>query len=559
MFAAAKSLLTRRQGGVVSAFVTRDPATGNLMLGGARIRFAGANCANDVGHVSSANNNAYGGTVHGDHYLTTHSQADALLASAQAMKLNLLKCESATHSVNDAEAIQPTLGVFNAASLEPVDYFLQQCASTGIKVVLPLAEEYDSKPWYVTQTGGGSNDNFYTRTTPAPGYSVSTVDAFKNHISFVLDHVNPYTGLALKDDPTILCWQIGNEFTTSAITEAQYTAWADDIVNHIKVVKGAKQLVQDGHYGPKGLTSGCDIMDQHAYDQWRTPAFLIGQAQTCHAAGKAYFVGEFDWDQGSLTKGAWTLDQQLDAWERSQYMDGSSFWDLLAPLTTWGDGYTLHYPGTNADMITRGDMLSDHAQRMAGITPKTFLSDSFTGANGALLSGHVGEVGAAWNQQATSWTGVPTIQNNRIWASTEAHYYSSGVPASGDYTVSADVFVVSLLGVAGVAARSTTEDTHSYVGYVTYSGGTTTCSIIRHGGAVNLGSATVTTPAVGSTHTIKLKVQGSAISLYWDNTLVVGPITDATYAAAGRAGVRLGGSATATKGFHLENITATDL
>jgi hypothetical protein len=328
------------------------------------------------------------------------------------------------------------------------------------------------------------------------------------------------------------------------------------------VVKGAKQLVQDGHYGPYGLTSACDIYDQHAYDQWRTPSFLIGQAQACHAAGKAYFVGEFDWHQGSLISGAWNLDQQLDAWERSTYIDGSTFWDLLAPLTNWSDGYTLHYPGTSADMITRGVMLSDHAQRMAGMTPKTFLSDSFTGANGTALGAHVGEVGAAWDFNEL-WTAVSSIQNNRLTPSSgESHYYASGVPASADYIVGADIYTATALpnSFAGVTARTETKTDYGYQAYIVSASGTPHIGLDYNNttGYTTIATRAITAPVVGSTHRLELKVQGSSLTLYWDGVALGASVTHTSLMSAGRAGVIMGGGSPTT-GFHLDNITATDL
>jgi hypothetical protein len=169
------------------------------MLNGARFRFGGANAANDIGTVGSANGNAYGGTVVSGSYITTHAQVDAYLASASAMKLGVIKATWSAHTTNHPLSVEPTLGTYNAAALDPLDYALSKCAALGIRLVIPLAEQYTVKPWYVSVTGGttSSNDEFYTRT--------ATINAYKNHISFVLDHVNTYTGVALKDEPAILC------------------------------------------------------------------------------------------------------------------------------------------------------------------------------------------------------------------------------------------------------------------------------------------------------------------------------------------------------------------
>ena len=66
------------------------------------------------------------------------------------------------------------------------------------------------------------------------------VNDFKNYISFLLNHLNPLTGLAYKDDPTILAWETGNELYYPTYE------WTVDIARYIKDEVGAEQLVMDG-------------------------------------------------------------------------------------------------------------------------------------------------------------------------------------------------------------------------------------------------------------------------------------------------------------------------
>ena len=43
-------------------------------------------------------------------------------------------------------------------------------------------------------------------------YNSQVIEDFKAYIRVIMTHVNRYTGVALKDDPTILAWETGNEF-----------------------------------------------------------------------------------------------------------------------------------------------------------------------------------------------------------------------------------------------------------------------------------------------------------------------------------------------------------
>jgi hypothetical protein len=55
-----------------------------------------------------------------------------------------------------------------------------------------------------------------------------------------------------------------------------------------------------------------------------------------------------------------------------------------------------------------------------------------------------------------------------------------------------------------------------------------------------------------------LKVEGTALSVYWGGVLKIGPVTHPLLPAAGRAGTIQGGASTTT-GFHIDSLTATDL
>jgi hypothetical protein len=360
----------------LSGLVTRDSATGNLIHNGQRFRFAGGNAVNDTGMPSSANGNAYGGTVVSGSYLATHSQIDAYLSSAVSMNATAIRSWGVM-SVNHSLAVHSSMGVYNASALENVDYLLQQCGIRGIKVILPLVGNSD-RSWYCSANGvtpDADATQFYTNTT--------IINSFKGLISFVLNHVNQYTGLKYKDDPAIVAWQFGNELTDSGLADASFSAWHDTISQHIKVTESAQQLVM---WGCTGISSDnvtfdsvrmslpyVDVFANHCYDNFRIPSWVSKEAQAAHLYGKAYVVDEYSWTDKQVNGSAlsWILGQMLSMIEGSPFLDGDNFWDLLAPLTSWGDGFTLHYPGDNSDMITRATQLANHASTMQTPAPAT--------------------------------------------------------------------------------------------------------------------------------------------------------------------------------------------
>ena len=87
-----------------------------------------------------------------------------------------------------------------------------------------------------------------------------------------------------------------------------------------------------------------------------------------HSHGKAYFLGEYTWNDKSIDGSAtpWTLTELLSAIEASEHVDGDSFWELLAPLAQFvgGGGFVLHWPGDDANMAARATHLANHALKM---------------------------------------------------------------------------------------------------------------------------------------------------------------------------------------------------
>jgi len=377
-----------RRGAGITQFITRNASTGNLEVGstGQRFRFAGTNMPGVLG--LSENNNAYGSTytdtVNGAAvHLATHSEVDAALDMAQALGCTVIRC-FALLSIGSTYSIHPTLATWPTANFEPTDYAIQQCRLRGIRLIFPLVDNYayfhnGKSVWCnaVGVTPDADATQFFTDTT-------NVVPAFLNHVSAVLDHVNPYTGVAYKNEPAILGWETGNELSAGSTPwGSAYSTWTNTVATHIKTTKAAQQLVIDGHYGiymTPGLAdvdtaslslTNVDIYSNHAYDEYRGPKELAYQAGVAHSYGKAFIVGEYQW------KGRdpyWELANQLSVWETTPQIDGSAFWECLPALSTHGGGQGVHRPGDDADMQARGSQLIAHASRMASSTfPKVMI------------------------------------------------------------------------------------------------------------------------------------------------------------------------------------------
>jgi hypothetical protein len=186
----------------------------------------------------------------------------------------------------------------------------------------------------------------------------------------------------------------------------------------------------------------------------------------------------------------------------------------------------------------------------------TFLNDTFTGTNGALLTARPGEIGATWTLHPL-FTGAPVLFNDGLRnGSANSVAYASGVPASADYAVSATVRPVSLINTAGVVGRlNTAADTCYHARYGSADGAWQIFKFVA-GVATKLGEY-VSTAVVGTNYDLRLEMRGTSIKLYLDGVERVSA-TDSAITAAGRAGVRFTGIASDTTHLHLDDVSATD-
>lgn len=185
-----------------------------------------------------------------------------------------------------------------------------------------------------------------------------------------------------------------------------------------------------------------------------------------------------------------------------------------------------------------------------------FLSDSFEGVAGTALETY----NPAW-AKVTALTGTaqlsPTGDRAIIGSGTAGYYRSDVTPPSADYSVSADVFIASTTAGKNVmiAGRmSATEQTFYGIRVLTGTG----ISLVRYTANVVSVLGTVNPTLVISTSVnVKLVMDGANLSVYINDVLSIGPISDGNITDAGHVGLRLiVGSGTQNQ---VDNLTAATL
>jgi mannan endo-1,4-beta-mannosidase len=227
-----------------------------------------------------------------------------------------------------------------ATGLANLDYVVAEAGKAGIKLVIPFTGnwgDFGGMDQYVTWAGGSYHDDFYTNTT------IKTW--FKAWISHLLNHVNSITGVAYKDDPTIMTWELANEArcvgsgtypASAGCTTATLTSWASEMSAYIKSIDH-KQLVSSGSEGFLCLTGSTeyerdcasgmdelaisklptiDVMSYHLYPDggwgkdlaWAT-TWITDHIKLARMIGKPSMLGEFglkDQVARNVTYKSWT-------------------------------------------------------------------------------------------------------------------------------------------------------------------------------------------------------------------------------------------------------------
>ncbi|KAK4058341.1 hypothetical protein OIO90_000499 [Microbotryomycetes sp. JL221] len=304
------------------------------------------------------------------------------MAIAVAMGANTVRSHTLGISTGNQYSVWPKAWQTNDKAFEAIDYAIWAARNYGLRLIIPLTDEhqyyhggkYDFIRWAGLDTSNGYQ--FYT------DYGVR--DMFKSYIRTMLEHVNQFTGVAYKDDPTIMAWETGNELGAWMLRAGAPTKeWTEDIAAFIKsfapnhlVADGTDGLIDEsGVLRNEGVAAlGVDLVTDHLYPalNW----LLEKDASFMQWYTKNFFIGEFDW---TFARGGDSPASMYSILEAQPY-SGSMMWSVFGhddQCCNWvlhEDGYSAYYPNGNVDWIQPQLLaLVQHWHRMRGLTPPSVL------------------------------------------------------------------------------------------------------------------------------------------------------------------------------------------
>lgn len=371
-----------------SGFVTRN-GTG-LMLNGAPFRFAGANIYWLGAGVSQSG-------------VDYNTQVSNILQVAGANPPNGM-----SGTVVRAHELGISSGCANDTCVEPylndipqsstgfsrIDYAVWQAGQDNIRLVIPFVDYWDYGPggidtwlsWHGYPTGISNYAPFFT--------DQNIIHDFETYIGAILNHVNALTGVAYKNDPTILAWEEGNEINNAP------ASWISTIATYIKgqdsrhlVSYGSQfSLQQNNSLG----VANVDIEDAHYYPM--NTSQMQGDARTVYNDGKAFYIGEFGWNEGDLSG----YLSAIQATNQGYLVSGDTYWSLFPKGVDHNDGFTLHFPGDDSTMTQDITLLTTHAQAMRA-------SDILTNSGGSAPIGQT-----IWLQASNSLDASARIDQTNL-------------------------------------------------------------------------------------------------------------------------------------------------
>ncbi|KAK6865885.1 glycoside hydrolase [Apiospora arundinis] len=310
----------------------------------------------------------------------TQGRITDVLATVQALGGTMIRSHTLGISLGNPLSVMPAPGAVNEAAFASIDWAVYQAGRYGIRLMVPLIDNFDYyhggkytflrwAGFNLTQNADANNpeiQQFYTNAT--------IVAAFKDYITKVVTHRNPYTNQTYAEDPTIFAYETGNELLGPVWGDMDCPAdWVADMAKFVKGLAPQKLFV-DGTYGVNKThlaIDEVDIFSNHYYPV--DTAKLQADLDLVEGAGKAYFAGEYSW-VGPDDAGTKNMTAFFDIIEKSTVAVGDAFWSLFGrnlpncgSFVDHSDGFTLQYdnPANSEYTNSRIQLIRKHFLAMS--------------------------------------------------------------------------------------------------------------------------------------------------------------------------------------------------
>ncbi len=370
---------------------------------------------------------------------------------------------------NEGCAFQPEQGLFHEPTFVNFDYVLKSAGEHGVRLIVPLVNywsDVDNTNDYQNAYGGmaqyldwcgielqyGEDGKLQNKSA---FYTNETVkSAYKAYVTHMLKRTNTLTGIAYKDDPTILAWELANEPRgQNGGTCNALHAWIAEMSAHLRSLDtnhligigdegflndaGSSDSYYNGYFGVDWEQNlALDTIDfgtVHLYpDHWEKDLewareWITNHVARANAIGKPVLFEEFGIRTNTAAHRDLVYLEWTELFERDGGLgaDGTLVWMIAGQVngsneqhTALGDGFyysdydgfTFWEPSSTMHIIRR------HAARMKGETPSHHLLVATFSDGGVIHPSGTTPVDAGSSTgfviQASSWFHIADIQTN---------------------------------------------------------------------------------------------------------------------------------------------------
>lgn len=293
-------------------------------------------------------------------------------------------------SIDRGENVMQTApGIYNEEALKDLDFIIARGKKQNIRFILPFINYWDElggicqyNTWAGAANPSANMDFFLTNKQTQLWY--------RAYIHMLLNRVNTFTGIAYKNEPAILSWQIMNEGRNSGQNPVILRDWYREIAQYIKSIdpnhlvgtgeegfdhekpsiysidqysnlyplranEGSSYLLNtaipeidygNAHWYPSEYGFGHTITTEllTAQNAWLTDHSLIAKK-----FGKPFLLGEYGfpgWGDErviNMYTALWNKSKEID-------LDGSLLWQLTSDYTKCSEsGGNICWPGGRED------------------------------------------------------------------------------------------------------------------------------------------------------------------------------------------------------------------
>lgn len=408
--------------------------------------------------ASSGKPRYFGGNCSWSAAFLSHAETDRLADELVRLGYNIVRAHQ-----HDTQFLPK--GATDSTELDPdaldrFDYFVAAMKKRGIAFTTDC---YSSRKFLPTDPSLAAHANEFRKMKTLLATTPAAMENWKAFARRFLTHVNPYTGLSLAEDPSLVCLNLVNEDNQND-AEAQHRVHAEQI-RYLKEELGVKAPLTS-----LNMMSGTDyawrrelfdVIDLHQYfahpahegRRWWMPESLRSQLEPSAPAAiwRANFCQRFYDRPCFLTEyrhvppnvfrseagpiiGAYAALQDLDGLVGYGYLESAAAWTgpvcAVNAFDTASDAFSLFGERISAFLFRRGDVKSA-ARKCAVVVPEDVrtrkdLPKAFPEA--ARSMGLLCQMGVAKGQAPDGIEGVPLAEAGERFAAelpTNGVYVSS--------------------------------------------------------------------------------------------------------------------------------------